>query len=940
MIRAAQELYKDAVQGEVLRILDPDDELLLETVHLFEKVRTSSQNRTLLACFFELRPCNVRAVLGQEREKSFAVSESSGCLDAAQKIGLQRTHFDMNKFGKPNEEEYQTVRNVIEEMVEAAPRQLLARLQYSGEHRVAFSLKGVPLANRFVGRDAEMQRLENYFHPKTSSPTRRKVFVVHGLGGIGKTQLAVEFARKHHSRYSAVFWLDGSSKDRLKQSFVDIAYRLPRDQVTADAAEALKHSNIDFDVVVGGVLRWLSLPSNQHWLLIIDNVDRDHLNKEKDPQTYDVKESFPPADHGSILITSRLAGLERHGDGLKVDKVDDEQAKVILENNARKSIKDVDLIIKRLNGLPLALTQAGSYLRHNIMSASDYAKHYDSTWEDLMKEQDRFPLQEYADRSVLTTWTISYEQVQSQSEEAANLLKLWGFLDCGDLWYELTPGWLLQLAGSDLKFLGALQLLSHYSLVNAREETSSHAMHSVLHKWCCQLSQGSERKMLSWLAAGLVARTVPEESEPEYWKLRRRILPHGNRVYRAVDDERLEQSHGASDLALPPWIFYSLGLLFAHQDKLNEAEKMYQRALAGYEKALSVEHTSTLDTVNNLGLLYADQGKLGEAEEMYQRALKGKEKTLGLEHASTLNTVNNLGNLYADQGKLGEAEEMYQRALVGYKKALSVEHTSTLNTVNNLGLLYADQGKLGEAEEMYQWALAGYKKALGPEHTSTLSTINNLGNLYADQGKLSEAEEMYQQALKGKEKALGLEHSSTLNTVNNLGNLYADQGKLGEAEKMYQQVLAGYEKALGPEHTSTLDIVNNLGLLYVDQGKLGEAEEMYQQALALGLEHTSTLDIVNNLGNLYRGQGKLGEAEEMYQRALAGYEKALGPEHTSTLSTVNNLGNLYVDQGKLGEAEEMYQRALEGKEKALGPEHTSTLNTVINLGLRYVDQGY
>lgn len=89
------------------------------------------------------------------------------------------------------------------------------------------------------------------------------------------------------------------------------------------------------------------------------------------------------------------------------------------------------------------------------MTASDYVKHYDSTWEDLIKKQDRFPLQEYADRSVLTTWTILYKQVQSQSEEAASLLKLWGFLNCEDLWYELiasawrldkemeTPGWLL-----------------------------------------------------------------------------------------------------------------------------------------------------------------------------------------------------------------------------------------------------------------------------------------------------------------------------------------------------------------------------------------------------------------------------------------------------------------------------------------------------------------
>lgn len=195
------------------------------------------------------------------------------------------------------------------------------------------------MGNAFFGRDAELLRLKDYFHPMTPrSTTHRNVFVIHGLGGMGKTQLAVNYARSYHSRYSALFWLDGSTEDQLKQSFIDMAYRLPQDQVTADTTEALRQSTINVDVVVNGVLQWLSLPSNQHWLLIFDNVDRDHLHKDRDPQAYDVKKYFPSADHGSILITSRLASLERCGDGQKLDKVDDEQAKAILENNAGKSV--------------------------------------------------------------------------------------------------------------------------------------------------------------------------------------------------------------------------------------------------------------------------------------------------------------------------------------------------------------------------------------------------------------------------------------------------------------------------------------------------------------------------------------------------------------------------------------------------------------------------
>ncbi|KAK4969787.1 hypothetical protein LTR66_011682 [Elasticomyces elasticus] len=682
-------------------------------------------------------------------------------------------------------------------MVEATPMLLSARSQHQGKHSVPFSVKGVPLVNRFIGRDAELQRLEDYFHPKTPGPTRRKVFVTHGLGGIGKTQLAIEFARTHHSRYSAVFWLDGSSKDRLEQFFVEAAYRLPLDQVTADIAEALKQSkDIDVDIVVEGVLRWMSLPSNQHWLLVIDNVDRDHLSKDKDPQAYDVKEFFPLADHGSILITSRLASLQRYGESVKVDSVNDKQAKAILENNADKPIKDADLIIERLNGLPLALTQAGSYLRYTNMAALDYVKYYDSTWGDLMKKQDRFPLQEYAYRSVLTTWTISYEQVRDQSEEAASLLKLWGFLDCRDIWYELIstadlgenmPGWLQRLGKNKLEFSDALQVLTHYSLVDAREETLSYSMHSVLHAWCSQLAEHEERETLCWVAAGLVASIVPKEAKSEYWKIQKRLLPHGSRVYRALDENCSEPLFTTSNWNATPWIFFNLGVLFDHHGRLNAGVRMYLRALAIYEKTLGVEHISTLDTLNNLGVAYSDLDKTDEAERAYMRALTGYEKALGADHESVLRTVNNLGNLYQVQNKPDEAERMYTRALAEYEKAFSAEHKGTLDTVHNLGILYTDQGKLDEAERTYMRALAGYKKTRGIDHEATLRTAINLGNLYQKQGKLDEAEKMYLQALAGYEKTLSTEHVLTLRTANRLGNLYKNQSKLNEAESMYMQ---------------------------------------------------------------------------------------------------------------------------------------------------------
>jgi hypothetical protein len=171
--------------------------------------------------------------------------------------------------------------------------------------------------------------------------------------------------------------------------------------------------------------------------LIIDNVDHDHHDRE-DPQAYNVQTYFPHADHGSVLITSRLAGLQRLGSGIKVGTVAAEQARAILENNAGRLVKgkwkikfavrvmvadagwtDAKVVLKLLHELPLALTQAGLYMCKTNASASTYARHYSQTWERLMKSEAHFPLEEYHDWSVLTMWTISYRQVQRQSKEAA-----------------------------------------------------------------------------------------------------------------------------------------------------------------------------------------------------------------------------------------------------------------------------------------------------------------------------------------------------------------------------------------------------------------------------------------------------------------------------------------------------------------------------------------
>ena len=576
--------------------------------------------------------------------------------------------------------------------------------------RVGFSLQGIPVVKKFVSRNAEMAQLTQALLPTSTEQMRRKVFVLHGLGGIGKTQLSTEFARKNQESYSAVFWTDGSSKERLKRSIANLTSRMPQHHLPERSRNYSQNGSANLDEVVKDVLDWLSRPANDQWLLIIDNVDRE----VSDSKGFDVKKFFPTADHGSILITSRLASLQQLGTDIKLEPVDDAQGASILENslgqstegecnwqqivrtvsNAWGKLGSLELV-KLLQGLPLAINQAGSYMRTTGTNVSEYIELYDQVWARLMEKQHLSTLQENADRSILTTWTLSLNSLRSKSEHAANLLMLWAFLDHRDLWYELlrptldrkianeVPRWFARCAGDRLEFKESMGLLLEYSFIDAKTESSSFSMHPVLHHWCFHTLE-EDKATLSWLGLIVVGSAAPERTVRYSPLIQRRLLPHCDRVYSMM--ELLFQEALKNRKHLPSFsnACNQLGILYRNQGKMKEAENMYLHALIGKENAWGPEHTETLDTVNNLGVLYRSQGKIKEAEVMYQRALAGYEKAWGPHHIKALETRYNLGNLYKKWLMFEKAVQHFELVVQGYTRLLGPEHDETVDALDEL----------------------------------------------------------------------------------------------------------------------------------------------------------------------------------------------------------------------------------------------------------------
>ena len=357
-------------------------------------------------------------------------------------------------------------------------------------------------------------------------------------------------------------------------------------------------------------------------------------------------------------------------------------------------------------------------------SFADYLRLYNTSWRKL--QQTSPDLSHYEDRRLFSTWQLSYDHIRQQNELSAQLLQLWAYFDNQDLWFELLreldscgPEWLRQLTVDELSFNQAIRVLCDHGLVEADRsseanevESKGYSMHNCVHSWTIHVLNQNWDSETAGLVLECVVLHLPDENTHRTWVAQRRLMRHAAMCSRFVFNNTAENKGRE-------WALHNLGLMFDEMRRLDEAEKMYQRALQGYEKTCGPEHISTFQTVNNLGLLYADLRKFDEAEKMYQRALQGYEKTCGPDHISIFDTVHNLGILYRKSGKFDEAEKMYQRALQGYEKAIGYEavktYIPTLTTFENLAALCAQLGKKSTSKNLYLRALYGTESVFGRE---------------------------------------------------------------------------------------------------------------------------------------------------------------------------------------------------------------------------------
>ncbi|KAH8895810.1 TPR-like protein [Thozetella sp. PMI_491] len=796
---------------------------------------------------------------------------------------------------------------------------------------------------------------------RSSGPPGRLALA--GLGGIGKSQLAIHFAHRiAESRPDTwVFWVHAASRARFEKAFRDIA----------DNVKLPGRTNQGVDIC-RLVHQWLSNRHNGKWVLVIDSAD-DYTQFLDAPgnvaETHPLASYIPQSGHGFTLLTTRnySIGLDFCGGSanvIQIGPMDPSEALSLLEKKldiVRDRNAAADLINK-LNRIPLALSQAAAYITHRAprMSIHKYLTDFGESEQrrNHLLNNVRKDLHRDVDQSnaVLNTGLMSIAQIYSERKSAVDLLSLMAFFDPQSIPESiLRPDRepIAQIEDADTigsnyeagaihprgpvpdstdtepEFEDDILKLRDYSLISLDTTGNLFSMHSLVQSsiklWLTDkhLQEKFQDKCIQRLSEAF---PVPEHKN---WPSCQTLFPHVELVidYRPTNRD-LEEI----------WVdlLHHAGQYANWMGNYEIAERMHNKEMITCETIYEINHPKALRSMDGLSRAIWNQGRRNESERLTIHVLELSKVNLGVNHEDTLSRMADLASRFRSQGRWKEAEELDVHVFTTYKTTIQVDDQSTLRSMINLANTYRKQGRFKESEQLLLEALEISKSKLGTDHPDTLLAMRDLTSIFRKQGRLKEAEKLGRQALEISILKLGAAHPDTADVMADLAAIFYRQGRINEAEKLQLQALDIQKTKLGTNHPDTLTHMIDLSATFRSQGRLNEAEELQIKVLeaqkaTLGTNHPNTLASMSYLANTFYYQGRLNEAEEIELQALETSKAKLGPDHPHTLAYMAHLALTWKDLGREVEALSLMEECVQTRQRVLGPDHPDTISSSTHL---------
>jgi hypothetical protein len=780
----------------------------------------------------------------------------------------------------------------------------------------------VPTRNAsFTGRNEVLEKL----HDQLIGTSTAVVLPValHGLGGVGKTQVAQEYAHRFMADYDLVWWVPSEQRDLINPNLADLAPHLglrPGDSIgeTADQVrEALRRGH-PYD----------------RWLLVFDNAD----------EPGDVTEFFPGGP-GHVIVTSRNPAWSQVADPLPIDVFSQAESLAYLQRRVPSlSEADAALVAEALGDLPLAIEQAGAWLATTGLPAADYIAEIKEQFAATMalSKPSNYPF------SVAVTYRLSFERLKRQSPAAARLLELCAcfgpdpisltLLSSDEMIKSLSPyDKRLKAARSVLGVL--ITDITRFSLAKVDRDVGSNSIqvHRLIQAAIRdQMPSDQDREEAKHEVHKILAGARPRQGEtddPVNWPRYDLIWPHLNQseVWNCDDEE-------------------------ARQLLIDRVRYLWKRG--DYEAALEVARRLEVQWLDKIGPedeqllslrfhianVLRSQGRFADAYELDTEILAKQERLLGDDHPSTLLTAGSRGGDLRGLGRFREALDFDEQTYRRNRDLLGPDDPNTLSSANNLAIDLRLVGDPFRARDLDQETLNYRQVVLGPVHPYTLHSAAMLARDMREAGDYQGSVDLLQATYQRYLSVLGEDFVDALRTGKSLAVSLRKMGRLDEAYNLTRDLDDRYVRIYGTDYPDSLACRLNLAAdLSAREEKAaafdtaGLVLRVYQATL--GGAHPFTLVAENNMSTYLRGVGSHREALAMVDETLDVMRDKLGEDHPFTLSCEVNKANCLHDLRRLTEAESLQRATAERLRKALRDNHPDTYICEANLAIVLRAQG-
>lgn len=659
----------------------------------------------------------------------------------------------------------------------------------------------VPYARNgfFSGREATLAAIQRILL-HTRETEAALPLALTGLGGVGKTQSALEYAYRQRRDYHTVAWIRAQSRDDLLSDLVALARLLNLPQ----------QKEQDHAVILAAVKGWLAALTR--WLLIFDNLEDLGL----------LDEFLPSPFRGHILLTTRVQATGTRAQALAIETMTPDEGTSLLLRRAKliaphgealdtstEEYQRAREISEMMGGLPLALDQAGAYIEETACGLEEYLARYRQQKEVFL--QRRGSLDEH--EPVATTWSLSFEKVARTNAGASALLNFLAFLAPDAVPIEILARGgaaleepLATVAAQPSLLDEAIRDLRRYSLIQRSPATNSLSLHRLVQVSLLHMMTREEQRRRAVSTVHALSAVFPS-GEFETWQQCERLLPQALMAVELARQWNIVSLEAAR-------LTRRVANYVRNRSRVTQAAALFQQALALLEDAPGATLEEVAACLVEMGTLYLNFIAFDEAIALFQRALALYKQGVGDMHPGMAECLSGLGECYLHLENYALAEDYFRRALTIRQRVFGPQHQLVAESLSNLAMvLVRGQGKYTEAELLFQLNLDILKKQLGPDRPEVGVGLLNLAGVYRDQGKFAQAEPLFLQTIALWQRTQGSEEPDVAYALKQLAKLYAMQGNGEQAEAAYLQALAIYEKSLGPEHRASQGVRRELEAL-------------------------------------------------------------------------------------------------------------------------------